>query len=107
MAAHLQAPIEFLPFIQAGSLRLFDARAEADAQRRARLLGVDPLVALPEALRQAADLIKREGWAITPQLLLCPTSVTSSTWPRRSLGVLVAKTALYWQLPDGFRSRFD
>jgi hypothetical protein len=74
MAAHLQAPIEFLPFIQAGSLRLFDARAEADAQRRARLLGVDPLVALPEALRQAADLIKREGWAITPQLLLCPIS---------------------------------
>ena len=74
LPAQLQAPIEFLPFIRANRLRLFDAHAEADAQRRARLLGVDALLPLPEALSLAADLIKNKGWAVTPQLLLCPIS---------------------------------
>jgi uncharacterized Zn finger protein (UPF0148 family) len=64
-------PRELLPHIQTGMLKL-DARSEADANSKARLLGISkPLLTIPESFDEVQKRISK-GWTVTDDG--CPIS---------------------------------
>ena len=64
-------PRELLSHIQSGTLRL-DAAADADANSKARLLGISkPLLTIPQSFDEVKKRVKA-GWTVTESS--CPIS---------------------------------